>query len=134
MNALNVSTLAWFAAMAPAEIPSWFNFTDPHEIPKALGIDEALAMDPLWPNASPGTQKEIRAWLDDGSWDLDGAFEVAVGMGARERIDQRHEEIQRTRDANEAARFYAWRWAYARQMAKGLAASEQNAEFDGVLP
>jgi hypothetical protein len=129
-----LSTLAWFAGMAPAEIPEWFSFTDPHPVPRLLSTNEALDVTPEWHDVSNGMRSEIFTWLDGGEWDLEDPVAERIGLAARELMDKRRDEIQRTRDANEAARFYAWRWAYARQMVKGLAASEQNAEFDGVLP
>jgi hypothetical protein len=134
MNTPNVSTLAWFAAMAPAETPAWFNFIDPHDIPKGLGVDEALALDANWHRVSKGAQNEIRQWLDGADWDLEDDVLAEIGSAARERMDQRREEIQRTRDANEAARFYAWRWAYAQQMVRGLEASEANLAAANMLP
>lgn len=108
----------FFAAQAPASVPDWFQHPDQFpELPE-LTLDEALA--PRWTVAEfSGMERELllaamhleppqRVHLPE-KWEAAHA-QVKLKNGPR------RQEIQRVREANAAARWFAWRWHYALTM------------------
>jgi len=92
----------YFAAHAPAEIPSWFA----HEQPK-----RDLPPMPDYRKLDPAHQDIALDWQRDGCFDLP---EEIAWFG--KEVEAHREAKADWDDANYAARFFQWRWYYADMM------------------
>lgn len=111
----------YFAARAPAEIPEWFEH-QPETVPHILPIYRALEMQPGYAQLSEDDKERARAWLTDGSWDIDNESVATIAGSAGRAIDASREARESAERRNEIARYFAWRWYYADAM---LARREQ---------
>lgn len=105
----------YFAAHAPQEIPAWFKHPDQFEIPQQIGRDQALNQQPGYSQLSEAEQKEVHDYLTDPWEDAPEAL-VLMAHAALDAAAKRREEIGAAICANEGARYFAWRWHYARNM------------------
>lgn len=93
-----------FAALAPAQIPDWFDITFELPQPVLPSVKEL---------ADEGDRQQFIA-LHDGKLDVSAASFAAIGLF---REYQAALALRQTwyRD-KEAARYFGWRWYYADQM------------------
>jgi hypothetical protein len=105
----------YFAARAPTEIPSWFHHIDEFEVPLPISRDQALAMQPAYSNLSEEERDALRHYMKDRA-DEPNETLMAIGDAAYEAVAKCRQEIKAAIEANEAARYFAWRWHYALTM------------------
>lgn len=104
---LRTSSLAYFAARAPQEIPDWY-----------LGPD----LPPLaCPKPHESIAKEASDWHADPIYDLDGIFPKGDprrthACAYQEATHVFHDAAAQRRAAAAKTRYFAWRWHYAEQM------------------
>lgn len=93
----------YFATKAPADIPSWFKYEPPTELPSIPDFRNEL------PRELHSEWEGLGDWLDD--------HEVDPAVLA---FRDRHESALEARDqwlrARETGRYFAWRWYYADAM------------------
>lgn len=115
-NPITALMRLFYAASAPAEVPTWYSQTDEEPRPRALSIDECLRLQPGFSILPPADQQRVRDWAMDGSYDLTPEPLARIGEAAAvafSRSAETHKAAQRRR---EIARYFGWRWYYADKM------------------
>lgn len=104
----------YFAAKAPTEIPDWFRCSG-QPVPSAPTTEQALQQVKGFDSFSYSQKDTLRAWLRDPVFDLEADI-ADIGAAANEIMRLAELDRENVRRENTAARYYAWRWAYADAM------------------
>lgn len=107
--------LDYFAARAPEQIPEWFRPEDAVSVPLPLGRLDALDMQPGYQALPEADRTALERYMQD-AYDEPREEIADFGTAAYAAVAKRREEIKAAIQANEAARYFAWRWHYALNM------------------